>query len=132
MQALAECIKAIQGMMSKARNSQVAQDLQCIIDATQAHVQTNPHQFEETITPDYICNTQRVQRVQAPASIPIPHTNDNRQITWSMQLQAPIPRVPTDIPTVKPISTPCIATITESSSKPTTLVAELSKCKRHH
>jgi hypothetical protein len=96
MQALAECIKAIQGMTGKAKNSQAAQDLQCIIDATQAHVQTNPHQFEETITPDHFCNTQQVPRVIAPASMPIPHINDNRQITQSMQPQAPILRVPTD------------------------------------
>jgi hypothetical protein len=99
---------------------------------TQACVQTNPHQFEETITPDYICNTQQVPRVQAPASIHTPHTKDNRQIMRSMQPQAPIPRVPTDIPTVKPISTPCIATIIKSSSKPTTLAAELSKRKHQH
>jgi hypothetical protein len=58
MQALAERIKAIQGMTSKDRNSQAAQDLQHIVDATQARVQTNLHQFEETITPDYICQTQ--------------------------------------------------------------------------
>jgi hypothetical protein len=58
MQALTECVKAIQGMTGKARNSQAAQDLQCIVDAAQACIQTNPHQFEETITPDYICNTQ--------------------------------------------------------------------------
>jgi hypothetical protein len=130
MQALAECIKAIQGMAGKARNSQAAQDLQRIIDASQAHIQTNPHQFEETITPDHYCNTQQVPRVQAPANIPIPHTNDNIRIAHSMQPQAPIPRVPTDIPKVKPISAPCIATITKSSSKPTTLVAELSKRER--
>jgi hypothetical protein len=43
MHAPAECIKAIQGMMGKARNSQATQDLQRIIDATQAYVQTNPH-----------------------------------------------------------------------------------------
>jgi hypothetical protein len=43
MQALAECVKALQGMTGKARNSQAAQDLQCIVDATQACVQTNPH-----------------------------------------------------------------------------------------
>ncbi len=132
MQALAECVKAFQGMTGKARNSQVAQELQCIDDATQACVQTNLHKFEETITLDYICNMQCVPRVQAPASIPIPHTDDNRQITCSMQLQAPIPRVATDIPIVKPISAPCIATITKSSSKPTTLAAELSyrECQR--
>jgi hypothetical protein len=32
MHALAECIKAIQGMTGKARNSQAAQNLQCIVD----------------------------------------------------------------------------------------------------
>jgi hypothetical protein len=57
MQALTECIKAIQGMTGKARNSQAAQDLQCIVDATQARVQTNPHLLEETITPEHFCNT---------------------------------------------------------------------------
>ncbi len=128
MQALAEFVKAIQGMTGKARNSQAAQDLQRIVDTTHTCIQTNPHQFEETITPDNICNTQQVPRVQAPASIPIPHTNDNRQITGSMQPQAPILRVPTDILMVKPISVPCIATITKSSSKPTTLAVESSKC----
>jgi hypothetical protein len=129
MHALAECIKTIQGMTGKARNSQAAQDLQCIVDAAQAHVQSNPHRFKETITPDHFCNTQRVPRVNAPASMPIPPTNDNRRITQSMQPQAPIPRVPTIIPTVKPISAPRVATTTESSPKPTTLIAELSKCK---
>ncbi len=128
MQALAECIKAIQGMTSKARNSQAAQDLQRIVDATQARVQTNPHRFEETITPDHICNMQQDTRVNAPASMPIPHTNDNRQITQSMQPQAPILRVPTDIPTSKPFSAPHNVT-KESSRKPTTSVAELSKRK---
>jgi hypothetical protein len=132
MQALAKCVKAIQGMTGKARNSQAPQDLQCVVDATQACLQTNPHRFEETITPDHFCNTQRVPRVQAPASIPIPHTNVNRRITCSMQPQAPIPRVPTDTPRVKPISMPRIATITESSSKPTTLAAESSKCNCQH
>jgi hypothetical protein len=44
-----------------------------------------------------------------------------------MQPQAPIPKGPTIIPTVKPFSAPHIATITESSCKPTTLVAESSK-----
>jgi hypothetical protein len=114
----------------KTRNSQAVQDLQHIVDATKARVQTNPHRFEETITPDYICNTQQIPRVQAPASIPIPHTNDNRQITRSMQSQAPILRVPTEIPRVRPIGAPRVATITESSSKPTTLAAESSKHER--
>ncbi len=130
MQALVKCVKAIQGMTGKARNSQAAQDLQCIVDATQARVQTNPHQFEETITPNHFCNTQQVPRVNEPASMPIPHTDDNRQITQSMQPQAPIPRVPTVIPRVKPISAPRDATITKPSHKLTTSVAESSKCKR--
>jgi hypothetical protein len=58
MQALAECVNAIQGMTGKARNLQATQDLQCIVDATQACVQTDPHQFEETITPNLFCNMQ--------------------------------------------------------------------------
>ncbi len=39
MHALADCVKALQGMTGSARNVQAAQDLQQIIDATQAHVQ---------------------------------------------------------------------------------------------
>jgi hypothetical protein len=39
MHALADCVKALQGMTSSARNSQAAQDLQQIIEATKAHVQ---------------------------------------------------------------------------------------------
>jgi hypothetical protein len=78
MHALAECIKAIQGMTGKARNSQAAQDLQRILDAAQAHVQTNPHRFKETSTLDHFCNMQQVRRVNAPVSMPIPPTNDNR------------------------------------------------------
>ncbi len=70
--------------------------------------------------------------MNALASMPIPHTNDNRQIMQSMQPQAPIPKVPTDIPTVKPISTPHNATITEPSHKLTTSVVESSKREPHH
>ncbi len=58
MHALADCVKAIQGMTGKARNSQAVQDLQHIIDATQAHLQANPNKFEETITLDDTPNTQ--------------------------------------------------------------------------
>jgi hypothetical protein len=39
MHALADCVKALQDMTGSARNSQAAEDLQRIIDATQAHVQ---------------------------------------------------------------------------------------------
>jgi hypothetical protein len=38
MHALADCNKAIQGMSGKARTSQAVQDLQQIVDATQAHL----------------------------------------------------------------------------------------------
>jgi hypothetical protein len=78
MHALADCIKAIQGMMGKARTSQATHDLQHIVDATQAHLQAHPNKFEETITLDNTCNTQQVPRVQAPPSIPKHHINDNR------------------------------------------------------
>jgi hypothetical protein len=44
-----------------------------------------------------------------------------------MQPQAPIRRVLPVIPTVKPISAPGVATITKSSHKLTTFIAELSK-----
>jgi hypothetical protein len=42
MHALADCVKAIQGMMGKARTSQAAEDLQQTVYATQAHLQTHP------------------------------------------------------------------------------------------
>jgi hypothetical protein len=108
-------------------------------NTTQAHLQANPNKFEETTTPDNNCNMQQVLRVQAPPSIPKPHTNDNRQITHSMQPQSPIPRVSTNNPAGKPISAPFIATTIESTgkpvnatgSKPTTLPANLSKRKCH-
>ena len=48
MQALAKCVKAIQGMMGKARNSQAGQDLQSIVDAMQTPIQANPHKFNKT------------------------------------------------------------------------------------
>ena len=51
MHALADCVKALQGMTSNARNSQAAQDLQRIIEATKAHVQAQPNRFEDATTP---------------------------------------------------------------------------------
>jgi hypothetical protein len=51
MHSLADCIKALQGMTSSARNSQAAQDLQQIIEATNAHVQARPNRFEDVATP---------------------------------------------------------------------------------
>jgi hypothetical protein len=94
MHALADCIKALQGMMGSTGNSQAAQDLQRIIDATQAHVQAQPDRFKDTATPSATPNMQRVLRVQTPPSVPTPHIDDNRRITRSMLTQTPVPRVP--------------------------------------
>ncbi len=58
MHTLADCVKPIQGMTGKARNSQAVQDLQRIVNATQTHLQTNSNKFKETITPDDTRNTQ--------------------------------------------------------------------------
>ena len=60
MHTLANCVKALQGMTSNARNSLAAQDLQRIIAATQAHIQTQPDHFEDTATPPATPNMQRV------------------------------------------------------------------------
>jgi hypothetical protein len=118
-------------MTGNARNSQAAQDLQHILDATQAHVQANPHKFNKTTSPADIHIRQRVLRVQAPPSNHTPHTNDNRQITRFMHPQAPIPRVTTDISTVEPISMPLVTTTIEPRSKPTTLAAKSSNRECH-
>jgi hypothetical protein len=78
MHTLADCVKAIQGMMGKAIISQAMWDLQCIVDATQAHLQMHPNKFKESTTLDNTCNTQRVPRVQAPPSIPESHIDGYR------------------------------------------------------
>jgi hypothetical protein len=126
MQALAECVKAIQGIAGKARNSQATQDLQRIVDTTQAWVKANPHRFEDTITPDYFLQHTTSSKGVGTIKHSHTHTDDNIQIKRSMQPQAPTPRVTTDIPKVKPISALHVTTSTESSSKPTTLCAEWS------
>jgi hypothetical protein len=138
MHASADCVKAIQGMTGKARNSPAVQDMQRIDDVTQAHLKANPNKFGETITPGDSRNTQRVPRVQVPPSIPKPHVDDNRQITRSMQPQSPVLRVPTYKPAGKPISSPLVATTNEPTGKPackpgikpTTFPANSSKRKR--
>jgi hypothetical protein len=115
MHALADFVKALHGMTSRARNSQTAQDLLQIIDATQAHVQAQPDCFEDVATPSAIPNMQRVPRVQTPnmpqvprvqtpLSVPATHTDDNKRITCSMLAQPSVPRVlsnvtPTNMPT---------------------------------
>jgi hypothetical protein len=104
MHALADCIKALHGMTSSARNSQAAQDLQGIIDATQANVQARPDRFEDVTTPSATPNMQRAPRVQTPnmpqvpkaqtpLSVPATHTDNNKRITRSMLTRPSIPRV---------------------------------------
>jgi hypothetical protein len=58
MHTLADCVKTLQGMTSSARNSQAAQDLQRIIEATKAHVQAQPGQFKAAATPSATPNMQ--------------------------------------------------------------------------
>ncbi len=111
MHELAECVKALQGMMSSARNFQAAQDLQQIIDATQANIQARPERFKDKATPSANPHTQRVPRVQPPPSVPTPHINVNRRITHSMLMQTPVPRVPINgAPTNKPTNMPTNST----------------------
>jgi hypothetical protein len=50
MHALADCVKAIQGMTGKDRHSQATKDLQQIVDATQVQIKAQPNQFEHTAT----------------------------------------------------------------------------------
>jgi hypothetical protein len=116
MHVLADCIKDIQGLTGKARTSQ---DLQQIVDATQAHLQAHPNKFEETTTPDATRNTQQVPRVQAPPRVPTTHINDNRRITRSMRPKPSVPRVPNNKPTSKPTSAPSIKPTNEPTRNPT-------------
>jgi hypothetical protein len=98
MHALADCVKALQGMTSSARNLQAAQDLQRIIEATKAHVQAQPDRFKGVVTPSATPNIQQVPRVQTPnmpqvprvhalPSVPATHTDDNKRTTCSMIVQ---------------------------------------------
>ena len=95
MHALADCIKAIQGMTSNARNSQAAHDLHRIIEATKAHVQAQPDRLTEGATSStthkmqrvprvQTLNMSRVPRVQVPPNVPETNDIDNRRITRSM------------------------------------------------
>jgi hypothetical protein len=107
MHTFAECVKALQGMTGSARNSQAAQDLQWIINATQANIQARPECFDNNATPSANPHLQWVQRVQPSPSVPKPHINVNRRITRSMLTQTPVPRVPNNrAPTNKPTNMP--------------------------
>jgi len=110
MHALADCVKALQGMMSSARNSQAAHDLLRIIEATKAHVQARPDRFEDVTTLSTTPNMQRVPRVQTPGmprvprvqlppSVPATHTDDTKRITCSMLAQTSVPRVHSKVTT---------------------------------
>ena len=116
MHALADCVKALQGMMSSTRNSQAAQDLQRIIEATKAHVQACPDCFEDIVTLSTTPNMQRVPRVQTPdmpqvprvqlpPSVPATHTDDTKRITRSMLAQPSVPRVHNKVSTTNNMPT---------------------------
>ncbi len=118
MHALADCIKAQQGMTGSARNSQAAQNLQKIIDATQANIQAQPERFRDNATPSDNPNMQQVLRVQPPPSVPTPHINVNRRITCSMLIQIPVLRVPSNgAQTNKPTNMPTNSTKRERLRK---------------
>jgi hypothetical protein len=111
MHALVDFIKALQGMTGSARNSQAAQDLQQIIDATQANIQAQSECFKDNATPSAKPHMQRVPRVQPPPSVPTPHINVNKWITRSMLTQTPVLRVPSNgSPTNKPTNRPTNST----------------------
>jgi hypothetical protein len=114
MHALADWVKALQGMTSSARNLQAAQDLQRIIEATKAHIQAQPERFANVAIPSTTPNIQQVPRVQTPnmpqvprvqalPSVPATHTDNNKRITRSMLLQPSVPRVHSNVtPTIMP------------------------------
>ena len=93
MHALADCVKALQGMTSNARNSKAAQDLHRIIEATTAHVHAQPDRLAEGATSSTTHEMLRVPGVQtpnmsrvprvppAPSNVPASNTPDNRRIT---------------------------------------------------
>ena len=97
--ALADCVKALKGMTSSARNSQAAQDLQRIIEATNAHVQAHPDRLADVATASHKPSTQQVPRVQAPAGNTT-NNIDNRRTTRSMKEQPTAPRGQTPVPRV--------------------------------
>jgi hypothetical protein len=115
MHALADCVKALQGMTSSAINSQAAQDLHRIIEATKAHIQAQPDRLAEVATSSTTQNMKRVPRVQTPnmsrvprvqvpPNVPATNNNDNRRITRFMLALSSVPRVhkpvtPTNMPT---------------------------------
>jgi hypothetical protein len=96
MHALADCVKAIQGMTDKDRHYLAMKDLQQIVDATQTQIKAQPNRFEHTATDTP--PVQQVPRVQTTASMPIPHTDANRRKMRLMNMTMPFPRVPINSP----------------------------------
>ncbi len=118
MHALAECIKALQGMKGKDKTSQATKDLQQIVDATQVHIKAQPNHLETMATPTDSIQIQQALRVQTPTREPIPSTNDTKRITHSMTMAAPVLRVPNiRVPTCKPTANPMEATRRERVRK---------------
>ena len=88
MHALADCIKTVQGMTGKDRNSPATKDLQRIVDATQAQIKAQSNQFEHAATPTDTPQGQQVPRVQTTAGEPIPYTDVNRRVPRSISINS--------------------------------------------
>ena len=95
-------------MTGKDRHSPAATDLQQIVDASQAQIKAQPDRSEHMATHTDNPPTQQVLRVQMTVNMPIPHSEDHKLITCSMNMMTPFPRVPsasTNKPTTPPTDT---------------------------
>ena len=68
MLALAECVKAINGLSGQDKSSPEAKDLQRIVDATRATMIKQPRRYEEPIRHDEVPQQAALPRV--PAALP--------------------------------------------------------------
>jgi hypothetical protein len=68
--ALANWVKAIQGMTSKNRNSLATKDLQRIVDTTQVQIKAQPDRFGHAATPTDTSQGQQVLSVQMTTGVP--------------------------------------------------------------
>jgi hypothetical protein len=84
MHALAECVKAIQGMTGKARNPQAVQDLQRIVDATQAQLQANPKPISAPVV------VPSIKPTTLPADSSRHKRNHKRQVAQLRNAATPI------------------------------------------
>ena len=86
MHGLADCVKAINCMTGKDRTSPATLDLQRIVDATQAHIKTQPERLEHAAPPTDNPRGQQVPRVQTTADLPLTNTTVSRRIMHNKHL----------------------------------------------